>query len=338
MKRAVGVVLAGLLTVTSVAFAAGYGETSAAEKAAKTDEVVALERATALIGANVYGNDREDIGEIEDLVLAPNANEISYAVVSFGGFMDIGDKLFAVPWKALTYSGVDDTFTLPVEKAVLENAPGFEKDNWPNTGDVMWMREIDTYYKVPRDDKAYSALEDYERQQTARLTERATDVDVKVDVNLDVKEGTVEGEMTEVQEERHKMALDMRRVSNLLGINIENPAGDDIAELDDALVDIDSGNVPYALVSFGGFWEIAESLAAVPFPAIQRIADEERLLMTATREQLEASKIDEDNLAYLEREDFGRDVYARFEIQPFWADTERSMVAQQEPETSPMQR
>lgn len=83
--------MAVMLAVTTVAYAAEHEGVSDAAKAATSDKV-ALQRASDLIGASVYGSQHEDIGKIEDLVLAPNSSDISYAVLSFGGIAGIGDK------------------------------------------------------------------------------------------------------------------------------------------------------------------------------------------------------------------------------------------------------
>ena len=71
---------------------------------------------------------------------------ISYAVLSFGGFLGMGEKLFAVPWSALTLDTVNKRFVLDVEKDRLENAPGFDKHQWPNMEDPDWAKGIHDYY------------------------------------------------------------------------------------------------------------------------------------------------------------------------------------------------
>ena len=58
----------------------------------------------------------------------------------------MGDKLFAVPWKALTLDTKHNRFVLDVKEDRLKKAPGFDKDKWPNMADQTWAREINTYY------------------------------------------------------------------------------------------------------------------------------------------------------------------------------------------------
>lgn len=68
--------------------------------------------------------------------------------VSFGSFLGMGEKLFAVPWKALTLDTENKRFVLDVEKDRLKDAPGFNKDHWPNMADQSWSNDIHTYYGV----------------------------------------------------------------------------------------------------------------------------------------------------------------------------------------------
>ena len=104
--------------------------------------------ATSLIGDKVKNSSGDDLGNIEEIMLDTNNGRISYAVLSFGGFLGMGDKLFAVPWNALNLNTDDKCFRLNVSKERLENAPGFDKDNWPNMADQKWGRNIYDYYNV----------------------------------------------------------------------------------------------------------------------------------------------------------------------------------------------
>jgi hypothetical protein len=72
--------------------------------------------------------------------------KVSYAVLSFGGFLGMGKKLFAVPWNALTLDTKNKRFVLNVEKDRLKDAPGFVADRWPNMADESWAKDIDLYY------------------------------------------------------------------------------------------------------------------------------------------------------------------------------------------------
>ncbi len=79
-------------------------------------------------------------------MLDVQTGEVCYAVLSFGGFLGLGDKLFAVPWQSLKLDTANKRFTLDVNKEKLESAPGFDKDNWPDMADSSWQNTVHSYY------------------------------------------------------------------------------------------------------------------------------------------------------------------------------------------------
>jgi len=102
--------------------------------------------ADTLEGNNVTNARGDDLGSIEHIMLDVPSGHIAYAVLSFGGILGMGDKLFAVPWRALKLNTVDKCFMLEASKERLEGAPGFDKDKWPSMADQQWARDIHTYY------------------------------------------------------------------------------------------------------------------------------------------------------------------------------------------------
>jgi len=102
--------------------------------------------ADTLVGNDVYNLNDEDIGDIKEIMLDMKSGKVGYAVLSYGGFLGMGDKLFAVPWNALTLDTKHKRFLLNVEKDRLKDAPGFDKEHWPDMADQSWARQIHTYY------------------------------------------------------------------------------------------------------------------------------------------------------------------------------------------------
>ena len=102
--------------------------------------------ADTLIGNDVYNHKNEDLGDIKEIMLDMRSGRVGYAVMSFGGFLGMGEKLFAVPWEALTLDTKNKRFVLDVEKDRLKDAPGFDKDKWPNMADQSWAKGIHSYY------------------------------------------------------------------------------------------------------------------------------------------------------------------------------------------------
>ncbi len=105
--------------------------------------------ADTLIGNDVYNKDGESLGDIKEFMIDMASGQIGYAVLSFGGLLGMGDKLFAVPWPALTLDTVNKRFTLNVPKATLKDAPGFDKSNWPSMADEAWASGVHSFYGTP---------------------------------------------------------------------------------------------------------------------------------------------------------------------------------------------
>lgn len=101
---------------------------------------------TTIVGDEVVNEFGEDLGEIEDLMIDLSRGRIAYAVLSFGGFLGLGDKLFAIPFESLRLDPEEKRFVLDVDKERLEDAPGFDKDHWPETLDQEWHREVYAFY------------------------------------------------------------------------------------------------------------------------------------------------------------------------------------------------
>jgi hypothetical protein len=102
--------------------------------------------AGTLAGDHVRGPGGDDLGSIVEIMLDIERGRIAYAVLSFGGFLGIGDKLFAVPWSALRIDRGEHEFILDVNRQTLENAPGFDKQHWPDMADPVFGREVHEHY------------------------------------------------------------------------------------------------------------------------------------------------------------------------------------------------
>jgi len=103
-------------------------------------------RSSEIIGRDVHSVQGKELGKIEELVIDQDGNRVEYAVLSSGGMLGVGDQLFAVPMTALEMDSEKNVFVLNISAARLKNAPGFEKNNWPNMEDQNWQMEIDEFY------------------------------------------------------------------------------------------------------------------------------------------------------------------------------------------------
>jgi sporulation protein YlmC with PRC-barrel domain len=104
--------------------------------------------ASTLAGDKVRNTAGEDLGKVDEIMIDIPTGRVAYAVVSFGGFMRMGNKLFAIPWSAFQVDEDDKCFILDVDKQTLETAPGFDKDNWPDMEDATWRTEVFKHYNA----------------------------------------------------------------------------------------------------------------------------------------------------------------------------------------------
>ena len=102
--------------------------------------------ADTLEGDKVFNNAGDELGEITNIMIDVPNGRVAYAVLSFGGFLGMGNKLFAVPWDVLQLDTESKCFVLDVDKDKLETAPGFDKDHWPSMADRRWATDIHSYY------------------------------------------------------------------------------------------------------------------------------------------------------------------------------------------------
>jgi sporulation protein YlmC with PRC-barrel domain len=102
--------------------------------------------ASTLAGDRVRNSAGEDLGKVNEIMIDIPSGRVAYAVLSFGGFLGMGDKLFALPWSVLTVDEDKKCFVLDIDKKILEKAPGFDKDSWPDMADNTWGTAIYSYY------------------------------------------------------------------------------------------------------------------------------------------------------------------------------------------------
>ncbi|MBN2034988.1 MAG: PRC-barrel domain-containing protein [Deltaproteobacteria bacterium] len=102
-----------------------------------------------IIGSKVINVKGETLGNIANLVVDIDTGTILYAILDFGGFLGIGDKLFPVPWESLAALPSEGIFFLNQSKEQMEKAPAFDKDKLPNMADAQWGEGIFKHYGAP---------------------------------------------------------------------------------------------------------------------------------------------------------------------------------------------
>jgi sporulation protein YlmC with PRC-barrel domain len=100
--------------------------------------------ATSIIGDKVENSSGESLGEIKDIMLNIADGNIKYYVIQFGGFLTMGEKYFAIPFRFLDVDAEKQIFILNQKREDLEKAPGFDKEHWPDTN--VHTEEVDYYW------------------------------------------------------------------------------------------------------------------------------------------------------------------------------------------------
>lgn len=105
-------------------------------------------RAKKVLGTDVYDPQGSRIGSIEDIVLDKLSNNVLFAVVSFGGFLGIGEKYHPMPWSTLDYDKEHDGYVVTMTKAQLEAAPASSIDDLTKHDGTAWRDQVYDYYKA----------------------------------------------------------------------------------------------------------------------------------------------------------------------------------------------
>jgi hypothetical protein len=99
-------------------------------------------------GTAVYGANDTKIGSIERVMIDKMTGKVSYAVLSFGGFLGIGDDHYPLPWQSLKYDTSLGGYRTGITEAQLKGAPKYGNDNAWNWSDPARTRSVNDYYGV----------------------------------------------------------------------------------------------------------------------------------------------------------------------------------------------
>jgi len=88
---------------------------------------------SSIVGDKIYNKEKEHMGSIKDIMIDLDTGKIDYVITELGGFLGVGEKYFAFPFRLLKVDSKNQTFILDQDQEILKNAPGFDKDHWPDT-------------------------------------------------------------------------------------------------------------------------------------------------------------------------------------------------------------
>jgi len=106
------------------------------------DTWLTLVRSDQILGADVMGLNDDEVGSIDDLIIDRGTGRIAFAVIGYGGILDIGENLFAAEYNKLDYSPTEEEFSIRMTKEQAERQIEFLPDNWNDLSQSNWMDEI----------------------------------------------------------------------------------------------------------------------------------------------------------------------------------------------------
>lgn len=205
-------------------------------------------RASDVQSMRIENEAGESLGNVRDLVIDVDQGRVKYVAVSYGGFLGLGSKLFAVPFEAFEYRPATQdekaVLLLNLDETTLRKAPGFDADNWPNMASPEFTNAIDQHYG--------------DRKREGGVNIQAGPIGIRVGVDRD----------RDAQKPANPMAIE--RAADLFGMKVVNAADEKVGSIHDLMVDMTSGNIRYAAMSVGGLAGIGDSLYAVPMSSFGR--------------------------------------------------------------------
>jgi len=124
-------------------------QTSAARTTVATDETSRLISSDMVVGTAVYNPQGEHLGSIYNIMVDKISGQVAYAVMSFGGFLGIGESYHPLPWRLLKYDIRQNGYVVDIDRRRLEGAPSYNAGNMPDWSDRAYGRRVDIYYGVP---------------------------------------------------------------------------------------------------------------------------------------------------------------------------------------------
>ena len=111
-----------------------------------TDETDRLIASNKVEGTAVYNRQGERLGEVYNFMVDKRSGKVEYAVMSFGGFLGMGQSYHPLPWRVLTYDTGKGGYVVDLDKDRLKNAPSYSGSEAQNWSDPAYTRRIDDYY------------------------------------------------------------------------------------------------------------------------------------------------------------------------------------------------
>lgn len=258
-----------------------------------------IERAGDLLEFDVYNMQGQKLGAIEDIVLDAHSAEVAYIVLEHDD--PVFDKHFAVPLGLVKLGRADNerVAVIDVPAAALRQAPTFDENeiqSWPERANPFFAR-----FMQPRERAEFEG-----RGIPPQPAERS-----RIPIADEDRETWDIDRWFSFHD-----PMESRRLTQIIGMDVQNLRDDDLGEIEDVAVDMRTGRVAYAIISYGGALEVGQEMAAVPWTAMKPRLDDDEFVLNTDRGDLTEYRIEpNENLASV---DFGRRLHERFNLEPYW--------------------
>ncbi|WP_291295066.1 PRC-barrel domain-containing protein [Elioraea sp.] len=115
-------------------------------------ETTSLIASDKVEGTNVYDHAGNKLGSIDTVMIDKTSGQVSYAVLSFGGFLGFGESHYPLPWDQLRYDTRQDGYVVGITEEQLKGAPSYGMQDTVDWTDSTWRGSIDSYYGAGRAD------------------------------------------------------------------------------------------------------------------------------------------------------------------------------------------
>ena len=246
-------------------------------------------KASDLIKYDVENDKGEDLGDVKDLLFDPVNERVAVIVVSYGGILGMGDKLYAVPWGAMSMPQNSKKIILKIAKDQIKQAPPIDGDHWPQTLDSKFATDLSTFYSV----SPY-----WKDAEGASKTDAPAAGDTKQTTYL-------------------------RRVSALLDAKVENEGGEKLGEVEDLAVATEEGRILYGVLSFGGILGMGEKYFAIPIACFDfKANDPKKLVLNIDKEKLKkAPGFDKGAWPNMADDRWVTEIHSYYDQKPYWERT-----------------
>lgn len=113
------------------------------------DETNRLISSDKVDGTDVYNRNGDHLGTVHDVMIDKRTGQVEYAIMSFGGFLGIGESYHPLPWRTLTYDTTMSGYVVDVDRTRLDMAPRYTSSSLPDWSDRGYRSRIDEYWIAP---------------------------------------------------------------------------------------------------------------------------------------------------------------------------------------------